>query len=59
MVDLEKWISRVVKLVFIDESIGLIGTENSVYLQGGWHPVSPYIVSILVTLKKTRELEMQ
>ena len=33
--------------------MGLMGTENKVYLQGGWQPVSPYIVSKLKFLKNS------
>ena len=52
MVDLEKEIFRVVMLIFVEEPIGLSGTENMVYLHGGWHLVSLYTVSELKNLRK-------
>ena len=52
MVDLEKEIFRVVMLIFVEEPIGLSGTENMVYLHGGWHRVSLYTVSELKNLWK-------
>ena len=51
MVDLEKEIFRVVMLIFVEEPIGLSGTENMVYLHGGWHRVSLYTVSELKNLQ--------
>ena len=51
MVDLEKEIFRVVMLIFVEEPIGLSGTENMVYLHGGWHLVSLYTVSELKNLQ--------